>query len=234
MVETNITNNKHPQDVIIHHIRKALQSGELKPGQRLPAERKMAEEFGVGRTHVRDALKTLENYGIIKTLPQSGSVIVGLDITALDGLIADVLKLDGYDFASLAEMRVILEMNAARLCALRRTNNNLKEIEAALNAYIAAFKNESEEVTSLDFHFHRCIAQATQNSVLNSMIMLITPDIMTIYQREKVCSPSNHDSYSEHIELFNLIKQQKGDEASDLMSKHLTGVLEFARAQRER
>ena len=95
----HIINDQQPHDIIIRHIR-----------MQLPAERKMAEEYGISRTYVRAALKTLESYGIVETRPQSGTFIVGLDVKALDGLFADVLKLDALDFASLAEMRAILEV----------------------------------------------------------------------------------------------------------------------------
>jgi len=82
-----------PTDKVISKVKELIISGVLKPGDKLPAERKMAVDFGFGRTHVREALHKLEFYGIIKTLPQSGSVINGLDINTLDGLISDVLYL---------------------------------------------------------------------------------------------------------------------------------------------
>ena len=65
-----------PTDKVISKIKELIISGVLKPGDKLPAERKMAIEFGFGRTHVREALHKLEFYGIIKTLPQSGSVVM--------------------------------------------------------------------------------------------------------------------------------------------------------------
>jgi GntR family transcriptional repressor for pyruvate dehydrogenase complex len=57
-------------DQVISKIKNLIGSGVLKPGDRLPAERKMAADFGFGRTHIREALHKLEFYGIIKTLPQ--------------------------------------------------------------------------------------------------------------------------------------------------------------------
>ena len=84
---------QRPADVVISRLKEMIASGELKPGDRLPAERKMSADFGVGRTQIREALHKLEIYGIVKTLPQSGSVINGLDISTLDGLIGDVLDL---------------------------------------------------------------------------------------------------------------------------------------------
>ena len=75
---------QHPYDIIIRSIRQHLLNGEMKPGDRLPAERKLAEEYGVSRNYVREALKALEGYGIVETRPQSGTFIVGLDVNALD------------------------------------------------------------------------------------------------------------------------------------------------------
>ncbi|MDD5186305.1 MAG: GntR family transcriptional regulator, partial [Paludibacter sp.] len=75
-----------PEDIVISKIKELISSGVLKPGDKLPAERTLALDLGVGRTQIREALHKLEFYGIIKTLPQSGSVINGLDITTLDGL----------------------------------------------------------------------------------------------------------------------------------------------------
>ena len=117
-----------PTDRVISKVKDLINSGVLKPGDKLPAERKMATEFGFGRTQVREALHKLEFYGIIKTLPQSGSIINGLDITTLDGLISDVLNLQNYDFFSLVETRVVLEINAIRLCAERWTEIDMKSL----------------------------------------------------------------------------------------------------------
>ncbi|MEL7424827.1 MAG: GntR family transcriptional regulator, partial [Bacteroidota bacterium] len=117
-----------PVDKIIKQIRALITSGQLAPGDRLPAERKLAEKLGVSRTNVRDAIQKLEFYGILKTLPQSGTVVAGMGITALEGLITDVLRLEKSDFASLVETRVVLEVKAAELAAVRRTENDLFEI----------------------------------------------------------------------------------------------------------
>ncbi|MCH1533928.1 MAG: GntR family transcriptional regulator, partial [Schleiferiaceae bacterium] len=79
-----------PVDKIIRQIRDQIGSGQLKPGDRLPSERMLSDRFGVGRTQLRDALRRLEFYGILKTLPQSGTVVAGLGIPALQGLMTDM------------------------------------------------------------------------------------------------------------------------------------------------
>ena len=109
-----------PVDKIIKQIRALIISGELKPGDKLPPERRLAEKFGVSRGPVREAIQKLEFYGILKTQPQSGTVVAGLGISAIEGLISDVLLLEPTDFRSLVEMRLILEVNAAKLAAQKK------------------------------------------------------------------------------------------------------------------
>ena len=231
MENTNehILNEQHPYDVVIRDIRRKLQNGEIKPGMRLPAERKLAEEYGVSRNYIRAALNALEGYGIVETRPQSGTYIVGLDVNALDGLFADVLRLDAFDFASLAEMRAILEVNSARFCAQRRTEEQLAQIKKALDDYIAAFENgDQAKLYTADFEFHRCIAIGAGNSTLRSMLMLITPDIMSTYRKQSICSVSDDKPFEEHKLLYRFIAEQRAEMAAELMKAHLEGMLSFA------
>ena len=214
-----------PVDIVISKIKELINSGVLKPGNRLPAERKLALDFGVGRTHVREALHKLEFYGIIKTLPQSGSVINGLDITTLDGLISDVLKIQNYDFLSLVETRFVLEVNAIRLCAERWDEQDMIALEKAHNNYIKYF--DTPERVSHDFAFHRAIAEGCHNPVFKAMLLIITPDILSIYNRERFCTPSKI-LVEEHENMLAAIKSRDGEKAADMMEKHLQGLIDFA------
>ncbi len=217
-----------PEDVVISKIKELIRSGVLNPGDRLPAERKLACEFGFGRTQIRDALHKLEFYGIIKTLPQSGSVINGLDINTLDGLISDVLNLQHYDFYSLVETRLVLEMNTIRLCAERWNESDMKNLKKNLDRYVK--KYDTDERDSLDFAFHRAIAEASHNPVFRAMLMIIIPDIMTIYRRERICG-TNPALVEEHIGMYEAIRLRDGTLAARLMEEHLQGVLNFARTR---
>ena len=144
-----------PVDKIIRQIRELIISGQLNPGDRLPPERKLAEVLGVGRTNVRDAIKKLEFYGILRTLPQSGTIVAGLGIAALEGLILDVLKIENTDFSSLVETRVLMETGICKTgTALRRTNQDIDDIKKALDAYAHKVKKDQQAVEEdLMFHF---------------------------------------------------------------------------------
>ena len=217
-------------DDIIRQIRFLLDSGDLQPGDKLAAERKLAEKFQVARSQVREAFKKLEFYNIIKTMPQSGSVISAIESTALNSLISDILKMDNCDFHSLVEARSIIEINAAKLCAIRRTEEDLKMIESAMNNYNKKIK-ECGSALEEDLYFHRTIAEGSKNTVLKSMMMTITPDIMVNYAKFNVCKTNFEIPISEHRLLFEYIKNNNAEAASNIMSQHLTGVLNFAKTQ---
>lgn len=114
-LEYKIGEAENPVDSIIRQIKDQLSDGFLHPGDKLPSERKLAENFGVGRTHIRGAIKKLEFYGILKTLPQRGTFVAGLDVSDLETLLQDALETESYDLYSLAETRLILETNIIRL-----------------------------------------------------------------------------------------------------------------------
>lgn len=220
--------SKKPEDFVISQIKTMISEGTLKPGDRLPSERKIAIDLGVGRAQVREALHKLEFYGIIKTLPQSGSVINGLDINTLDGLIGDVLNLQDYDFSSLVESRYILEINTIRLCAERWNDEDLSNLEKAHANFVKYF--DTAERVSHDFAFHRAIAEASHNPVFKAMLMIIIPDILSVYLKDRICAP-NPLVITEHENMLLAIKNRDANLAAELMSKHLQSVVDFAKSK---
>ncbi|MDH7463005.1 FadR/GntR family transcriptional regulator [Chitinophagaceae bacterium 26-R-25] len=217
-----------PVDVIIRQIKELLISGQLKPGDKLPPERKLSEKFGVGRTHVREAIQKLEFYGILKTKPQSGTYVAGIGISALEGLISDILKIDAYSFMSLVETRVLLETSAVALAAERRTEADIEKLELSLNNYLTKAKQGIKAVDE-DLMFHLTIAEVSKNQVLKSLLLIIIPDIITNYSVFKVCDTITDKALNEHTLLFQQIKEGDAAGAQATMREHLQGVMDFAK-----
>ncbi len=219
-----------PVDMIIRQIKHLISTGQLSPGDRLPAERKLAERFTVSRGHVREALQKLEFYGILRTLPQSGTIVAGMGIAALEGLITDVLQIEENDFASLVETRVILEVQAATMAAERRTAEDLIAIEQALGAHEKKLRAGHLAIEE-DLLFHLKVAEAAKNSALKSLMLVITPDIISNYGKYNVCTDKvNLETLYEHEEILRCIRAQTPIEAGKAMRKHLQDVMEFSRS----
>ncbi|MFT4534845.1 MAG: GntR family transcriptional repressor for pyruvate dehydrogenase complex [Saprospiraceae bacterium] len=217
-----------PSDKIIRQIRALITSGQLNPGDRLPPERKLAEKFGVGRSVVRDAIRKLEFYGIVKTHPQSGTVIAGMGIVALEGLITDVLNIEETDFHSLVETRVLLEVNAAGRAAERRTVEDIISLTKALDAYekkVALGESAVEE----DLMFHIKVAEASGNKVLKSLMLIITPDIVKNFTALNICTDDRTGkTVQEHRDILNFIINQDSKSAEKSMRDHLKDIMDFS------
>lgn len=215
----------HPVDVIIGQIRDLIITGELNAGDKLPPERKLSEKLGISRNYVREAIKKLEFYGIVKTHPQSGTIIAGLGITALEGLITDVLKMEGSDFHSLIETRLILETQTVKLAASRRNKADIEALEEALDLYEAKVK-AGEQAIDEDLLFHIKIAEASKNNVLKSLMMIVTPDILTHFTKHNVCGGGKpFGALIEHKEILAHIINQDPIKAEEAMINHLSDII---------
>lgn len=224
---------QHPVDMIIQQVRGLITSGQLAPGDKLPPERKLAERLGVSRSHVREALRKLEFYGILRTLPQSGTIVAGIGISALEGLITDVLKLEQNDFASLVETRVLFEKQTAYLAAERRTDDDIETIRQAMLAYEEKVRT-GEAAVEEDLMFHLKIAQASKNTVLKSLMLIITPDIISSFNVLRVCESGGFEkAIGEHREVFQHIIQQNPQKSMEAMEAHLQEVLVFSQDMRD-
>jgi len=219
---------ENPVDLIISQIRDLISSGRIKPGEKLPPERKLAEHFGVSRNQVREAINKLQIYGIVKVQPQSGTTVTGIGIVALEGLITDLLKIEKADFKSLVDTRLLLEKEAARLAAINYNNDSLIQLSNALTAYekkLSAGKPAIEE----DLLFHIKIAEASGNAVLKSLMMIITPDIVKNHRQLNVCTESkNKKTIEEHRNIMQMISERNPDGALEAMGLHLEDVQNFS------
>ena len=219
---------KSPIDKVIGQIKELITSGEFNPGDRLPSERMLCDRLGVSRTHLRDALKKLEFYGILKTYPQSGTVVASMGLPALEGLITNMLSLHPNDFKSLVETRVILETNAAMLAATRRTDEDLFALQSAFEAHREKVMNNEPNVEE-DLLFHLKIAEASKNSVLKSLMLIMAPDIMISFTNHKVCDDGRAAfAVQQHEILLQHIRDGNSEAAGILVKEHLKDVVDYS------
>ena len=218
-----------PVDKIVSQIKELIHGGKLKLGQKLPSERSLAEQLDVGRSYVRDAIKKLEFYGVLRTSPQSGTYVVGVGVNALQGLIGDVLSFEGHEFNSLVETRLLIECEAAALAATRRTPNDIEELKYAFGEHKKITKTGKAGIEA-DLLFHVKIAEASKNTVLQSLLMIITPDIIKRYNELKVCSIDDLEkTLEEHQQIIDCIIDKDVLGANSAMATHLSGVSTFSK-----
>ena len=215
------------QNKIISQIRDLINYKNLEPGDKLPSERMLSEKFGVTRSNVREAIQKLEYYGLLKSIPQSGTFVANLGVIALNGMIDDILSLEDPNFKALVETMILLELKSAGLAASRRSKDDLIKIEIALNAYEDKV-NLGEDAVQEDLLFHLSIAKASGNSTLNKLMLIITPGIITNFEKYHVCDKDKAIlGIQEHRAIFNAIKDQKPDLAKEKMKIHFFELYQY-------
>ncbi len=217
---------ENPVDKIIKQLRNLISSGQLKPGDRLPAERILAERFGVGRGYIREAIMKLEFYGLLKTSPQSGTYVSGFSLKIIDSIFTDIINFNKGDFASMIEARYYLEINAAALAAERRTDEDIQFMKDALAEYDAKAKNGSSVVQE-DMLFHIKLASATKNSVIESMLLIIIPDLIKVIVENNICDTDRtKTSIPEHHSILDAIEASNPEAAEKAMKVHLQKIMD--------
>ena len=221
------TENFNVQQTIISKIRDLINLKNLEPGDKLPSERMLSEKFGVTRSNVREAIQKLEFYGLLKSIPQSGTFVANIGVIAMNGMIEDILRLEAPDFKSLVETRILLELKTARLAALRRTEDDLNKMKDALEAYTKKVQ-DGEDAVQEDLLFHLAIAKASGNSTMNTFMLIITPEIITNFEKHHVCDKSlAAQGIEEHIEIYNAIKDQNPKLAKQKMKEHFSVLYQY-------
>ena len=221
------TENLNIQNKIISQIGELINYKNLEPGEKLPSERMLSEKFGVSRSNVREAIQKLEFYGILKSIPQSGTFVANIGVVAMNGMIKDILELETPDFKALVETRILLELKTARLAAMRRTDEDLEKIEEALNAYANKVMN-GEDAVQEDLLFHLAIAKACGNSSMNTFMLIITPEIITNFEKYHVCDDNQAViGIDEHRAIFEAIKAQNPSLANQKMKEHFKMLYQY-------
>ena len=221
------TESREVQKMIISNIRDLINYKNMEPGEKLPSERMMSEKFGVSRSNVRDAIQKLELYGLLKSIPQSGTFIANIGIIALNGMIDEILRLEEQDFKSLVETRILLELKTSRLAANRRTEDDLLKMKEALDAYTEKVLN-GEDAVQEDLLFHLAIAKAARNSTINTFMLIITPEIITNFEKYHVCDTSlAQEGIKEHLAIFEAIKEQNPQKAKQKMKDHFKVLYQY-------
>lgn len=159
-------------DAIAAQLAQLITSGEYQPGAKLPPERVLSERFGVGRSSMREALRSLEADGLIRS--DHGVGVFVEDQSKQRRKDSALLIAGDYTVPELFEVRLPLERDAAGLAARRITHDEIQELQSILAASADPDLSDDQFI-ELDARLHRAIAEATKNALLVSVMRLMEP-----------------------------------------------------------
>lgn len=190
-------------------IRNDIKEGKFKVGEKIPSEPALMELYGVGRSTVREAIKSLTLSGILTVQQGFGTKVNATPSEPIEQ------RLRSADFKEINQVRALLEQEIVRLASKNRTESDLKSISDALEKRKSAIESESRtECANADIAFHLAIAHASGNHVLRDLYESFTVIIRDFFAK-RAPSGITHFAMSHHLHeaLFDAIKAGKSEAA---------------------
>jgi GntR family transcriptional regulator, transcriptional repressor for pyruvate dehydrogenase complex len=208
---------------VVGQLHQLVDEGKLKVGDRLPAERELAETFRVSRSSVREAIKTLEREGLVVTKPGSGTFISAVDVESLVAPLASLLSRGKDALIDLFEMRRLVEPGIAALAAERATPADILRLKEICAAQEQQIMRQASAVES-DAAFHMTIGQATHNAALQRLVAAIV-EILKPMREQSLQTPGRaQESLASHREILVAIELHAPELARQAMQRHIEAV----------
>ncbi|MCR4443383.1 MAG: FadR/GntR family transcriptional regulator [Peptococcaceae bacterium] len=207
-------------DQIISQIKGMIEAGELNPGDKLPSERELSLHLGVSRLPIREALKTLQFINVIETRQGEGYIVKGLDRAKLLDLIDEISELEGI-MDDYKEVRLILEVKAAELASLRRTEKDLQRMAEALEEMEREIKEKQAEAIKGSIDFHNAVIRGSHNRLILSIYYFYNEIVQEGRLRTKTVPGKYEKSLEVHRIIYQAIKDRDAVKAAGVMRKHI-------------
>jgi GntR family transcriptional repressor for pyruvate dehydrogenase complex len=223
---TPIKKARHYQGVV-EQVRRSIEYGELKAGDRLPSERDLASALGISRGAVREAISSLETARIVEIRPGVGVFLRDDGAKEIVSRIDSILNSRDAHLIEMLELRQGVETQAAYLAALRadeRLVNGVEEAYRDLERAVEGGRVGAEE----DFRFHLAVVEASRSPMLGEVIELVSgrfKDGLEESRKESLSIPGQSQAILlEHREILEAIRAGEAQRARDRMWSHLENV----------
>jgi GntR family transcriptional regulator, transcriptional repressor for pyruvate dehydrogenase complex len=215
---------------IVQQIEDSILKGELQEGSQLPAERDLAEQFGVSRTAVREAIKALQEKGLVDAFPGRGTFVTNGRSNSMRRSLDRIIKSGETDgWAYLVEVRDILEPEIAALAAARADYQDLASMREAIGVMDGA-KRDSEVYIEADLDFHLALAEAAANPIVLSLIDSIVGLLREQRSRIFRIAGGAERGQRYHRSILEAIERHDPQAARAAMQAHLWQVREDSRS----
>ena len=199
-----------------------LTAGRWRPGEKLPSEAELCKVFRVGRSTLREALKSLAFIGLIMMRAGGGSYVAEQPSKYLNGLLLGKGVLNTQkDIHDLTEARILLEVEVAALCALRASEQDLRALEKLLKQMKTAIAQGGAGFRQLDLGFHLAIAVGSKNQVLSEMLNHIRKALQELITKSLQLPAGMALAYRQHKQILEVLKQRNPARARQTMRSHL-------------
>jgi GntR family transcriptional repressor for pyruvate dehydrogenase complex len=207
-------------DKVADQLLQTITERGLQPGQRLPSERELGDQFGVSRTVIREAVRALAAKGVIEARTGSGLRVAAVDASAVSESMGLFLRGAGLDYTKIHEVRTTLEVDVAGLAAMRATDADVARLEDNLELTRRSLA-DLEQVAVLDVEFHRAVVAAAHNELYLVMIDSIGEILLDIRRLTQGIPGRAEKAVEAHGEILSAIAAHSEESARQAMREHL-------------
>ncbi|HHW10968.1 MAG TPA: GntR family transcriptional regulator [Firmicutes bacterium] len=201
-----LDNYKPLRELVFETLREAIIGGKLKPGERL-MEVQLAEELGVSRTPVREAIRKLELEGFVVMIPRKGAYVADISLK---------------DIADVFELRRSLEALAAELAAERATEEEIENMERLLLELANVIEERDvEKIVEIDTRFHAALYTASRNRRLGDILSLLG-ELIQRYRTRTLSNPARMKiALEEHRSIVEALAARDAELARKMAEDHI-------------
>jgi DNA-binding FadR family transcriptional regulator len=227
---TKVRENRIYQN-IVDQILEAIFRGELKANDKLPSENELARIFGVSRVTVREAIRSLEQSGVLEVRQGSlgGAYIKEIDLDSIASQIESALRMVHVTIYQLGDARAALEdIIFTKLIPSKISAEDCKDLEDNI-ATAEAYFRDNEEVERLltNFRFHTMIAEITANPIIILMHKLIMDLLFGFFENVRASTAMARKSLEDHKKMVELFRLRRFEEAKEICFHHIQEVIEL-------
>ncbi len=217
------------KEACITKLQELILSGKLKIGQALPPERRLAEQLGVSRPVLHEAIVDLASKGLVTIVPRRGVFVNDFRTSGSLAMLTALIsyhngELDQPFLQSLLQMRLLMEVETARLAAINRTQEQLTEFHQILDQELSTNRQDAQALAEIDFRFHQLVTLASGNLiyplVINSFKPVYTNLTMRFFKRH-LGDGVLDEVFHFHRLLVNAIESSNPELAGKIMSEML-------------
>lgn len=221
-MEVRKIRSKKIYEQVSDEIRMLIESGELLPGDRLPPLADLADQFGVSRAAIREAITALHGMGLVTVKHGEGTFIRAISMEAVTDPFQAALLLGRGNLIELLEVRQLVEVGIVELAVRRRTMDDVNALSSALFAMETA-ANRADGVQS-ELRFHLIMAKATRNSILINIMNVLAETLKSFIEiiwEDGELTPDRTTSMEDHRKLYDAIVAGDAQLARVQVTAHL-------------
>ena len=220
MIETQVSRGTRIYEKVVEKLKESISKGEILPGDPLPSERQLMDDFGVSRSSLREAFRVMELLGLIESVPGKGRFVRHPKPPAED---EKNIRLEDSAVLELMEARRILDPAIAAESAMRATSSDLTRLLRVLTSTEKRLGDPNQRAQS-DFDFHLALAEATHNFVFVNITRMNFDLIMATHDKIYNLLDDKEVFLAEHREMYEAILDHNVELAREMASNHIDRI----------